>query len=74
MEGLDEGLIPRGFPTDPAGIYTSFGSGGEGFEIDARDGGSRTFTDGCTFRRLSNGTWLVDANAFTEGLGDFMLY
>ena len=56
-EGLDEGLIPRGFPTDPAGIYNSFGSGGgEGFGMEARDGGSGTVTDGCTFRRLSNGT------------------
>jgi hypothetical protein len=41
MEGLDEGLILRGFPTDPAGIYTSFGSGGgEEFGMGARYGGT----------------------------------
>jgi hypothetical protein len=34
-------------------------------------GGSGRVADGCTFRRLSNGTLLLDANAFSVGLGDF---
>lgn len=43
--------------------------------MEARDDGSGgRVTDGCTFRRLSNGTRLVDAKAFSVGLGDFISY
>ena len=41
--------------------------------MEARDGGSGRVTDECTFRRLSNGTWLVDANAFSVRLSDFIV-
>lgn len=73
IAGLEEGLIPRGFP-GPEGMYTtSFGSGGgEEFEMGARGGGNGRVTDGCTFRRLSNGTLLLDANAFSLGPSGFI--